>query len=115
MGGGGKDGGNVHAIYRVLWVLLGRITTCSAAGGEKDRERRRRKGGTDSKGYAGERRQRLSDPNPGSAGYSASLICINTVRNASPIMLSSNPIHNYCDHTQLMMQCCKLENPKLLI
>jgi hypothetical protein len=52
MGGGGNDGGNVRAIYRVLWVLLERITACSAAGGgetgkggEKDRERRGRKGG----------------------------------------------------------------------
>jgi hypothetical protein len=29
--------------------------------------------GTDSKGYAGEKRQRLCDPNPGCAGYSASI------------------------------------------
>jgi hypothetical protein len=32
--------------------------------------------GTDSKGYAGERQQGLSNPNPGSAGYSASIIII---------------------------------------
>jgi hypothetical protein len=32
--------------------------------------------GADSKGYAGERRPRLSDPNPGSAGYSASVIIV---------------------------------------
>jgi hypothetical protein len=63
----------------VLWVLLGRFTACSAAGGGEtgkgQGETRGKKPGkgTDSKGYAGERRQRLSDTNPGSAGYSASI------------------------------------------
>jgi hypothetical protein len=33
--GGGKDGDNVRAIYSVLWVLLGRITACSTAGGRE--------------------------------------------------------------------------------
>jgi hypothetical protein len=52
-------------------------------GRRRDGERRRKgqgetgekvEKGTNSIGYAGERRQRLRDPNPGNAGYSASVL-----------------------------------------
>jgi hypothetical protein len=53
MRGGGKDGDNVRAIYSVLWVLLGRFTACSVAGGGETgkgqgetREKRRERGQT---------------------------------------------------------------------
>jgi hypothetical protein len=49
--------------------------------------------GTDGKGYAGERRQRLSDTNPGSAGYLASRIYIFK----TGMEMSGNPIIQDCN------------------
>jgi hypothetical protein len=76
---GEENGGNVRAIYRVLWGGLQHAARrAEERRGMAEKRTGRDEGekagkGTDSKGYAGERRQRLSDPNPGSAGYSASI------------------------------------------
>jgi hypothetical protein len=59
--------------------FIGAVYSMQRGGRRRDGERTGRDElekagkGSDSKGYAGERRQRLSDTNPGSAGYSASI------------------------------------------